>query len=1026
MPESPLLTAGAQIEPTSAAPLHTNEFFTGMWTQGNPLGPGAVPYLYQKFYSASRYDRLVGGQNMEVTTKLTLARRWGNSVYNAGPFPPINRFYEFRTIQNQAEQIHIMASCDPASGSTQGTVRDVTAGTNLIIWTKNPAAGRTCFQSVGNILYFSDGIDARQWVQSGQQWAANTAFAAGSFILDPNNNLQLSMGAQTATITNIQVDSQTLSGGVTGRKVTLFLSPSTPLNIEDSITLTLAGLTTVPSLNGVTPATVVAISSTQIVVTGLFTGVPVTPYSVETGTASTGSGISGSAAPAWNATVGLVTQDGGLQWVNMGSAVQPWGSNGPTIAPTVTQAAAPSIYPAWTASTWYAPKFFIVDSSGHLQQLTTAGTTGAAAPAWNATVGGTTNDNTAIWTNRGTGAWQASHNYAVGDVVLATFTYTITVPQQQQIWVNFPVPPGGGAWITETVPVQQQITVTCLFTCITAGTSGANAPSWSNGLNTTTNDNQVIWKNSGTPPAWGANQSMSLATKIVDSNGNLQVAQATGETGSAAPTWQTDTGATTHDNTQSWLNQGPYSPAGQYAWIWAYSGKNSITGQISTASPLSSPLVVAAGSLPVIQGPGLINPYWDTIVLWRTVQGGSLLMYDDEFPNPGAGQTWIYTDTTQDPSSTTTPQSGQLNFLITAPINSTNDPPPAGFLPQAYYLNRIWGFVGNILRWSGGPDTITGSGNESFPPLNQTTFPSLGVACWPTSIGLICFTKSDIWVVLGQGTSTSPFYVVNFQQGVGLATQDAFCVNGSTGYAMLVSGQVVSMDPGAGETEVGFPIGDQFDQLYTPANTYCAWHQGASRDMALYVADGALGWFRMAAVAAPESGNVWSNRALIQGGVKAIASLEIQPGIRRLLLGPATTGPILIRDLTTNLDNATPYLANAEIGSIQLAQPGLTVGVQFITTEEMTFTGPSTAAVVSVLFDEIAGTFRTLRNITKDPPNLAPSQSIKSQRCWVSQDPNTVQWARHMMVEIGWPPENFPNELLTYTIYGRLPQKARK
>jgi hypothetical protein len=132
VPQSPLEVAGAQVDPTSAAPLHTNEFFTGMWTQGNPLGPGAVPYLYQKFYAATRYDRLVGGQNLEVTSKLTLGRRPGHSVYNAGPFPPINRFYEFRAFQNNVEQIHIMASCDePANLLANPRFLDGTTGWNF-------------------------------------------------------------------------------------------------------------------------------------------------------------------------------------------------------------------------------------------------------------------------------------------------------------------------------------------------------------------------------------------------------------------------------------------------------------------------------------------------------------------------------------------------------------------------------------------------------------------------------------------------------------------------------------------------------------------------------------------------------------------------------------------------------------------------------------------------------------------------------------------------------------------------------
>ena len=1015
MPESPLLTAGAQIEPTSAAPLHTNEFFTGMWTQGNPLGPGAVPYLYQKFYSASRYDRLIGGANMEVTTRLTLGRRPGHTVYNPGPFPPINRFYEFRVFQNQAETIHIMASCDPATGGTQGTVREVTQpATNTVIWTKNAKAGRTSFQSVGNILYFADGVDAKQWICSGQTWAAGTAYNPGAFIVDSNNNVQLAMGAQTAKILNIVVEHLASPAGTI--KVTLYLDPSTPLDIEANIALTLAGLTTVPGLNGTTPYTVQEISSTQVVFSGLYTGIPATPYSVETGTATTGTGISGSSAPAWNVTPKLATQDGTLQWVNMGPAVQDWGGDAPPSAPTVTQMPAPSIYPAWAAHTWYAPAgaFIIVDSNNNLQQLTTAGATGSAAPAWNVTTGGTTPDGSAVWKNLGPGAWQASHAYALGAVIVVTFSFSITVPQGQLI---------NGQW--QTVYVTQVVTVTNLFTCTVAGNSGANAPSWTSGLGTLTTDGTVTWTNGGTPPAWpGATQTLSLAVKVLDPNANIEVPQRLASSGATAPTWGTASGSSTADASQLWVNQGPYSAATQYPWIWAYSGKNSITGAISTASPLSAPLSVAAGQLPVIQGPGLADPPWDKIVLWRTVQGGSLLMYDDEFPNPGAGQNWIYTDTHQDPSSASSPQAGQLNFLITAPINSSNNRPPAGFLPQAYYLGRIWGYVGNRLKWSGGPDTITGSGNEAFPPNNETTFTSTGVTCWATSIGLICYTQSDIWIVLGQGTANSPFYVVNFQQGVGLGSQDAFCVNGSTAYGMLVSGQVVSMDPGAGEIEVGFPIGDQFDTLYTPANTYCAWHQGSSRDMALFVADGALGWFRMAAVAAPESGNVWSNRALIQGGVKAIASVEYTPGIHRLVLGPSIDGsPILMRDLSSSQDNITPFPAMARIGSIQMAQPGGTVGVQFITTEEMPGGSP---VVVSVLFDEIEGSFRALRNVTNDPPNLPGPTSITARRSWLSQDPDTVPICRHMQIEMSWPAEDFANELLTYTIYGRVPSKARK
>jgi hypothetical protein len=1014
MPDSPLQAEGAAIQPTASAALHNNEYFTGMWTQGNPLGPGAVPYVYQKFYSALRYDRLVGGKNVEVTTRLTLGRRPGNSVYNAGPFPPLNRFYEFRSFTGGSEQIHIMGSFDPATGLTQGTVRDVTGpANNRVLWTKDSNAGRTSFQSVGNIVYFADGVDAKKWIQSKLVWKANSSdFAGGGdFIIDSNNNIQVSIESQTARIAQIQVTTSPIPGPPFRHRVYLFFDPSTPLDIDTNTALLLAGLTTLPALNGLTVQCVV-LSSLQVYFNVLSGFVPITPLSAETGTATTGTGITGAVQPVWAAATGDQTQDGTQQWICKGSAVQDWGTDAAPFAPIVTQQPSPSIYDLWAANTFYSPLFVILDSNGNLQQLQGAGgTTGGAAPVWSAVIGAITADNTCNWKCLGPSAWAGTHAYAVNDCVLVQFTYFITTPVVTYVWQN-------GVQVAQVTYIQTPVTVTQLFQCTQAGISATSEPSWTSGVNTTTVDNTVVWINKGTAPAWpGAAQKLSTKTTILDANGYLQQSQGFGETGAAVPVWETDLGATTIDNGQRWINVGSFAPAMTAAVIYAYSPKNSITGHIGTASALSQPITVGPDYFAVIQGGGFADPQDDTIVLWRTVQGGSTLLYDDEFPNPGAGQSWIYTDTHAD---------RQLNELITAPISHSNDRPQAGFTPQCYYLTRIWGFVGNDLVYSGGPDTLTGSGNESFPPNNRFTFPSIGVKCWPTSIGLIVYTNSDVWAILGQGTANSPFYVVSFQQGVGLANQDAIDVNGSTGYGMLSSSQVVSMDPGAGELEVGFPIGDQFDSLYDSQEVYIAWHQGSSSDMGLYVADGSTGWFRMASVAAPESGHVWSPFAEIVGGVKAIASMEIAPGDKRLLLGPAAQGkPILMRDPTTHLDALQPYQAFVNIGAIVLAKPGTVVGVQFITCEETLING-ATPLAVGVLFDEISGAFTNLVNTSVDPPTLPASKTTRATRFWTSQDGGTIQKCRYMQQQLSWPAEDKPNELLTNTVFGRLAEKARK
>jgi hypothetical protein len=56
----------------------------------------------------------------------------------------------------------------------------------------------------------------------------------------------------------------------------------------------------------------------------------------------------------------------------------------------------------WQASFAYALNVMILDSAFHVQQVTTAGTSGTTTPAFNH-AGGTTTDGTAVWTDLGNG-----------------------------------------------------------------------------------------------------------------------------------------------------------------------------------------------------------------------------------------------------------------------------------------------------------------------------------------------------------------------------------------------------------------------------------------------------------------------------------------------------------------------------------------------------------------------------------------------------------------------------------------------
>ena len=1001
--------------------LWNNSFYDGIVTQRNPLRSNAA-HIEAEFYG-ERTECLIDGLNTEISTKLTVIRRPGSSPYQTGTpdtFPAIDRFYSWHLFNSNTEQIKVIADTASAIYNIPAAGAGNPAPTPL--FTKSAGAGKSSFLGVGNTLYFSDGVDTNKVVGSLLSWTALTNYAAGNYIIDTNGNIQVAIGSQTANITNIQIGSGT---------ATLFFSPATQLNIPIGTKITLSGLTTVPALNSTTHA-ITAIPNGQQV---QFSSALTQSFAAETGSATTGNGTSGSPThPTWAAGLNAITQDAGAQWENQGNQIENWGIAPPATAPSVTQAQTPAIYPLRGTSTWYAPLFVIYDGA-NLQQLTTTTTsanpptwsTGTSHPTWETTPGLTTPDNNgsptnpALWTCLGVPAWVASTSYALGAVILASFTYYITVPET--IWVSDPIIPAGGYY--ETVPVQQAVPTTGIFQCTTAGTSGTSTPPWTNGLGTTTielSGTGVVWTNMGSASAnvWpGATQTLSLDTKILDTSNNIEVVQNFGESSSSSSvTWNTAVGGFTPDNTLSWLNAGPYGTANTGAWIYAYSYVNSVTDTVSTASPESSPISVAAGNLVVLQGIGSSELQVNEIYVWRTVQGGSVLFYLDQIPNPGVGQSWVYTDTTPDTG---------LDELIEAPIDEFNNPPPVGLTTLVYHLGRIWGAVNNSVYFSAGPDSLVGNGNEAWSPANVFVFPDTVIRLFPSTSGLYVFTTADVYLIQGLGTSTSSFFSCQFLTGVGLSSYDAFAVNGSLVFMYSSDNQILSLDPSAGFSEVGFPIGDQFPtNHFIPTQTQLTWHVSGSADKGLYVSDYNNTWWRMTPTPAPESGtNTWSPKAVVAAGFSAVQSIETSPGIHTLLIGPpAAGGTILKRNSSVYTDNGTAYSAYAIFGSIVIAQPGQLGQIAFFTTDSQKVGNPLTLAIQ---LDEIAplssGYFETLSNYTQDPPQLSPSNSVYAQRFYLSQTEQPAL-CRHFQIQVNWGTDTVKNELLSFTAFGSFEQES--
>ena len=94
-------------------------------------------------------------------------------------------------------------------------------------------------------------------------------------------------------------------------------------------------------------------------------------------------GTSGALVPAWTSTAGLLTIDGSVVWIDEGNVRQ-------------------ALSNVWLPShTYTSTTFHFIDSNGNIEVATTLGTSGTSEPAWNTAAGGTTLDNTVVWTNAG-------------------------------------------------------------------------------------------------------------------------------------------------------------------------------------------------------------------------------------------------------------------------------------------------------------------------------------------------------------------------------------------------------------------------------------------------------------------------------------------------------------------------------------------------------------------------------------------------------------------------------------------------
>ncbi len=198
-----LQLSGAQPKkPSRKAPLYQGaRWATGLYTNRSAIRDAASSRLEEKFYGP-RGDAFLGGENLENTQRLTVARRPGHSVYNNQTWDSPDSFYEFRRFSSDQEQITVMV--DQSDALYDGTGPD----TKIAIWQKQSGAGQSYMQSVGNSLYWGDGKSDKKWlttlqdripyVRSPYPLSQNPynfiPYNLSTFIVDPNGNAEQLIG----------------------------------------------------------------------------------------------------------------------------------------------------------------------------------------------------------------------------------------------------------------------------------------------------------------------------------------------------------------------------------------------------------------------------------------------------------------------------------------------------------------------------------------------------------------------------------------------------------------------------------------------------------------------------------------------------------------------------------------------------------------------------------------------------------------------------------------------------------------
>lgn len=453
-------------------------------------------------------------------------------------------------------------------------------------------------------------------------------------------------------------------------------------------------------------------------------------------------------------------------------------------------------------------------------------------------------------------------------------------------------------------------------------------------------------------------------------------------------------------------------------WRYAYCYKNSGTGHLSSISPYSLSTGAVNNKTVTVTGPRNTDSQVDYVSVFRTLdgafddQGNGTYYYVGDVANPGSG-TWSYADTTADSALDTTLGSQ-------APLPNYNDP-PVGLRGLKSYANRIWGFVDNVLYYSGWEEITNGVEEECFPSgvtgnlwYADSEIMALGVL--PEA--LLILTRNTVFKVTGDTRDT--FQFLPLFKGMGTHVKVTGVAEDSDRvFWMNNDGQIWATD-GFSKSFVSEPV---TSDLLNIASTDCSmvvhrygqaqWLVVADNNGDTTAANGAK-WYVLN-LATGRWMPPWSRSAT------HMHSGELSTGQVSLLymsFDGGSAGNTIVRGVSispntedwadTGIGNNA---ANMVLAPLKLSPDGFVSELVYVGYEKDLQSTPAADPTVSYVTDEIA-TGAEASATQVDPPLRRTSATIQEKWANVAQG-DTKHLGTRTLVKFAWSAENKNFKLLS-------------